>query len=120
MNTKAKEKLIEARKTRGFTQQDVANELCIDVSCYSKRESGHAKIRIEEWVKIAKVLNVPVETIYEEDEKHSFTFKDNATGNHCANGLVITVPEFFIETQRKYVQKLEEENAELKQLLMKK
>ncbi|MCL2042193.1 MAG: helix-turn-helix domain-containing protein [Bacteroidales bacterium] len=118
MNSGA-EKLIEMRKARGFTQKDMADRLKLDVSGYSKRESGQTKIRIGQWVELAKMLNVPVDDIYEEDETQSWTFKDNATGNYGANTIYITVPEALMETQLKYMRKLEEEISELKQLLVK-
>jgi transcriptional regulator with XRE-family HTH domain len=114
-----KEKLIEMRNLRGFTQKDIAEKLNMEVSGYSRRETGDTKIRINEWMKLAKILNVPLEDIYEEDEKQSLNFNDNATGNYGANNinhLYITVPEAFMETQMKYIQKLEEEIAELKLL----
>ena len=116
---KAKEKLIEMRKIRGFTQKDMADRLHLEVSSYNRRENGETKIRIGQWVELAKMLNVPLENIYEEDENTSVTFKDNATGNYGANNMYITVPEALMETQLKYIQKLEEEIKEFKQLLMK-
>jgi transcriptional regulator with XRE-family HTH domain len=116
---RAKEKLIEMRKAKGFTQKDIADSLNMEVSGYSRRESGLTKIRIEEWVKLAKMLNVPVENIHEEDENQSITIKDNAVGDNCTNIFSITISETLLETLLKYNRKLEEENAELK-LLMKK
>jgi transcriptional regulator with XRE-family HTH domain len=119
---KKKEKLIETRKSKGFTQKDMADRLHLEVSNYNKRERGETKIRIEQWVELAKMLGVPLENIYEESENPSITFNDNATGKCCANNInnvYITVPEALLETQLKYIQKLEEENKELKQLLMK-
>jgi len=117
---KEKEKLIEMRKLRGLTQQDMADRLHLEVSGYSKREIGRTKIDIEQWVELAKILNAPVGDIYEEDENASITFKDNANVNYGKNNTYITVHEALMETQLKYIKKLEEENAELKQLLMKK
>jgi len=120
---RTKEKLIEMRKARGFTQKDMADRLHLEVSSYHRRESGETKIRIEQWVELAKMLGVPLENIYEEDENQSLTFKDNATGKCCANNINnihISVPESLLETQQKYIQRLEEENKDLKQLLMKK
>jgi transcriptional regulator with XRE-family HTH domain len=119
MENRAKEKLIEMRKLRGLKQKDVADRLKMEVSGYSKRENGQRKISISHWVELAKILNVPVDDIYEEDETQSWIFKDNATGNYGASNIYITVPEAFMETQMKYIRKLEEEVAELKQLIMK-
>jgi transcriptional regulator with XRE-family HTH domain len=122
MNNRAKEKLIEVRKERGLTQKDIADRLHLEVSGYSRRESGETKIRIEQWVELAKMLNVSLERIYEEDENQSFTFNDSTIGDFCAsniNNVSITVLESVLETYQKYIRKLEEEIAELKLLIKK-
>jgi transcriptional regulator with XRE-family HTH domain len=117
---RSKEKLIEMRKARGFTQKDMADRLHLEVSGYSRRENGETKIRIEQWVELAKMLAVPLENIYEEDENQSFTFNDSTVGDYCAcNNVTINVPEALLETQQKYIRKLEEEIIELKQLIKK-
>jgi transcriptional regulator with XRE-family HTH domain len=118
-----KQKLIEVREAKGLTQQQVAEKLCIDASCYNRRESGQTKIRISQWAELAKILDVPLENIHEEDEKQTMIFNDNAIGSYCANNINninITVPETLLETQQKYIRKLEDEIKELKQQLMKK
>ena len=81
-------------------------------------------IKNEEWEKLAKILNVPVDDIYESDELQSFTCKDNASSNHLGtnNGTnyFYTIPEFILESLQDYITKLKEENKELKQVLEKK
>ena len=118
---KAKEKLIEMRKLRGLTQKDMADRLHLEVSSYSRRESGETKIRIGQWVELAKMLNVPVDDIYEEDENQSLTFNDSTVGDYCAlsnvQNISINVPEALLEIQQKYIRKLEEEIVELKRLV---
>jgi transcriptional regulator with XRE-family HTH domain len=37
-------KLIEVRKLKGFSQQQIAEQLFMDVSCYNRREKGQVKI----------------------------------------------------------------------------
>lgn len=66
---------LETRKQKGFSQQQVAEHLCIDVSNYSRREKGQVKISSNEWEKIASLLNVPVEEIYESEESNFFVFR---------------------------------------------
>ena len=46
-----------------------------------------------------------------------FVCKDNATGNYQGNNHIYSIPEFLLESQRKYITKLEEENAALKEKL---
>jgi len=43
-----KTKLLEVRKSKRFSQQQIAEQLNMDVSCYSKRENGQVYMKIEE------------------------------------------------------------------------
>lgn len=63
-----KEKLYRARKAKDYTQQQIADLLSTDLSNYNRKENGNVRIIKEEWEKIAKFLNVPIEEIYEEDD----------------------------------------------------
>jgi transcriptional regulator with XRE-family HTH domain len=107
-------KLITARSKKGFTQQQIALKLNMDVSNYNRREKGQIKISNNEWEKLSKILEVPIEDIFESEESNFFVFKDNSTGNYLGTNNFYTIPEFLIENQRKYIQKLEEENQKLK------
>ena len=115
--TMEKIKLIEARKSKGLSQQQLAEKLCMDVSNYNRREKGQSKISHSEWEKLSKILNVPVEEIYENEEANLFVFKDSSIGNYLGTNHIYSVPEYLLETQRKYITKLEEEINGLKKLL---
>ena len=104
-----KKRLISARLIKGFTQQQIADNLNMDVSNYNRREKGLVKIINSEWEKLSKTLGLPIEEIYESEERVFLVFKDNPNENHF-----YAMPEYFLENQRKYIQKLEEENQELK------
>ena len=112
-----KTKLIQTRTKKGFTQQQVADYLNMDISNYSRREKGTVKIINNEWEKLSKFLTVNVEEIYEAEESMVFICKDNATGNYQGNNHIYSIPEYMLESQRKYIAKLEEENHILKQKL---
>lgn len=108
-----KTKLISARSKKGLTQKQIASKLNMDVSNYNRREKGQMKISNSEWEKLSKILEVPIEEIYESEESNFFVFKDNATDNISTNNFY-TIPEYLLDNQRKYIQKLEEENQDLK------
>jgi transcriptional regulator with XRE-family HTH domain len=114
-----KTKLIQARTKRGFTQQQLAEALCVDVSNYNRREKGQIKISNTEWEKLSKILETPVEEIYESEESNFFVFRDNSTGNYLGNNNIYSIPEYFLETQKKYIEKLEKEIQELKNTIEK-
>ena len=109
-----KTKLINARTKKGFTQSQLANELCVDVSNYNRREKGQIRISNNEWEKIAKFLEIPVEDIFESEENNFFVFKDQSTGNYLGTNHIYSIPEYFLENQKKYNEKVEEENLNLK------
>lgn len=111
-----KTRLIEARKRRNVSQEKMADILCMDVSNYNRREKGTAKISVQEWQKIAETLEVPLEEIYENEESMVMIFNDNAVGN--GNGIIVNnnynIPLSLLESQKKYIEKLEAEIEELK------
>jgi len=114
-----KNKLLEARKSKRFSQNYIAEKLCMDVSSYSRRENGQIKIHITEWEKLAKILEVPLQEIFEPDESQSFICKDNASGNYQETNHIYAVPELLLESQQKYIKTLEEKITGLELLLQK-
>ncbi|MCE4067053.1 helix-turn-helix domain-containing protein [Chryseobacterium gleum] len=122
-----KEKLRNARKVKGITQQQIADIIATDVSNYSRKESGDVSIRKDEWEKIARFLDVPVEDIYEEeDAKQINNFENNTNSNNIgtlSNNEIGTVsgnyycniPEFLLENQRDYIEHLKKENQRLQE-----
>jgi transcriptional regulator with XRE-family HTH domain len=117
-----KEKLRNVRKRKGFTQQQVAEYIATDVSNYSRKESGDVKIFHDEWEKIARFLEVPVEEIYEEEEAKQINNFDNITGssgfgNNINGNLYCNVPEFLLESQRELIEMLKKENQRLQEEL---
>ena len=88
----------------------------MDVSKYNRKEKGKLSMRHEEWEKIAEYLGVPIEEIYKTEQHQIIICKDQAVGigvNNWTNN-VYTIPEFILDSQRKYIQKLEEEIKRLK------
>ncbi|WP_294243163.1 helix-turn-helix transcriptional regulator [uncultured Chryseobacterium sp.] len=61
-------KLIIMRKSKKITQLDMATYLKISQTQYYKRESGVVKISEQEWQKIATLLDVSVDDIFEEQD----------------------------------------------------
>ncbi len=114
-----KTNLIRIRTKRSYSQQFMAIKMCMDVSTYNRKEKGSVKIREDEWQKLAVILQVPIEDIYEPEEVHHFVFKDNADGNYLRTNHIYSIPEHILESQRKYIEKLEQEILDLKSKLNK-
>ncbi|KMQ68007.1 hypothetical protein ACM39_09045 [Chryseobacterium sp. FH2] len=108
------EKLRSLRKQKGISQEKMAKILGTDTSNYSRKERGEVRIFDDEWEKMAKTLEVPLEDIKGEEAKFSFQFENSTFHDHSGSNITYSnVPDFFLETQRKYIEKLEKENAVL-------
>jgi len=110
------EKLRNLRKAKGMSQEKMAKILSTDTSNYSRKERGETKMRDEEWEKLAKALDVPVEEIKEENNSgivhnDNSTFNDNS-GNYYNQNF--TIPNSIIENLQDYINLLKEENKSLK------
>jgi len=108
-----KNKLINTRNNKGYSQECMAAYLNINKSSYSRKENGEIHIHNYEWKKLSEVLEVPFEEIYESEDGMIFIFNDNSTGNGN-NVTNYTIPNSVWESQKKYIEKLEEENQNLK------
>jgi len=109
-------RLISRRKESNISQAAIAEKLCMDASNYNRREKGQIRISPHEWKKLADILEVPVEEIYEPEDNQVFVCKDNSTVHYLNQGTnnIYSVPEHLLETQRKYIAILENEIVELK------
>lgn len=111
-----KNKLIRTRKAK-YTQENMAKLLHMSQSQYQRRETGEIKISDEEWGKIAKVLDVEIEDIKEEDVVQSIINNyDNSSGSyspHINNNY--NIPEFMLKSMEEYLDILKQENRQLKE-----
>ncbi|AZB34130.1 helix-turn-helix transcriptional regulator [Chryseobacterium bernardetii] len=118
-----KEKLRLIRKQKGYTQQQVADFIATDVSNYSRKESGDVRIVKEEWDKLARFLDVPLDEIYEEEEATIVVnndhpiFNDQSAGGINNQNQYNNIPGSIIENLQGYIALLKEENARLKEEL---
>lgn len=112
-----KQRLISKRTEKNLTQEEIAFRLGMSQSQYSRREAGTTKISKKEWDKIAKVLETSLEEIYEPEDGVYIINNENANGNFGNNNTYNAFSDFAVETMRKYIEKLEEENLKLRQEL---
>jgi len=111
------EKLRTLRKQKGYTQQQIADLLATDVSNYSRKENGDVRIFDDEWEKLAKALEVPVEDIREEktsqiQHNDKPTLNDNSSINY---NQYCNIPEYLLENQQEYINLLKEQIKALKE-----
>jgi DNA-binding XRE family transcriptional regulator len=106
-----KNKLIEKRIEKGYSQKEVAQMIGKEISGYNRRENGTVKISRNEWNKLAEVLECDFKDIYEPDDNVYVINGDYAQGNFGNNGTFNQTPEYLLELQQKYIAKIEEENT---------
>lgn len=108
--------LKEYRLKKGFTQKEMAKEMAMEQTTYSRKENGKSPITENEWERFAKVLDVSMEELKKEGENipknENCTFNDNSIGIQ-----IVSMPKEAWEVILKYNTKLEEENAQLKEQL---
>ena len=108
------EKLKKIREEKGMSQEKMAKILSTGISSYSRKESGKTKIHDDEWEKMAKALDVPVEELKGKIEgivhNNNSTFNDNS-GNY---NQYYTIPNSIIENLQDYISLLKKENQLLK------
>lgn len=112
-----KTKLLETHIKKGFSQEQIASMLGMTQSNYSRKENGNSRISKQEWERLSKVLDVTVDDIFEGEDNHIFIFQDHSTGNYNGTNNIYSIPqhiEQLLDTQRKYIEKLEKEIEDLK------
>lgn len=112
------EKLKNLRKQRGYTQEYMSKIISTDVSNYSRKENDEVRIYDDEWEKLAKALDVPVEEIKEERSSKvvnndNLTFNDQSANNNF--NQYYNIPNSIVENLQSYIKVLEEQVGALKE-----
>lgn len=110
-----KEKLKDARTRKGLSQEELVDCIGMTQPNYSRRENGKHPISNTEWIKMAKVLKVNKDDIYEEDDVKAVykNIKENSPVNISGNVHYFNMPDFVLE----HIDFLKEENRILKERL---
>lgn len=110
-----KQRLIQKRKDRGFSQEEMAAKISMQQSQYSRRENGSVRITKKEWDKMAKALNTDLSEIYEPHDGVYVVNNENANGEYSGSqNHFHNIPDYVLESMNKYIKKLEKEIMELK------
>ena len=111
-------KIRDIRKEKGFTLENMADELEISHTSYRNIENNQCKLTVERLIGIAEILEVPTSELL--DEKASYVYnqknQDNAIGHlDCGNYY-----QENKELMQDYVASLKAEIEFLKNLLLNK
>lgn len=95
--------LKNARLNKGLSQETLADLIGMTQCNYSRRENGKKEITLNEWTKIANVLNVNLDEIYQ-------PFVNNAISDITNDSQI----QIELKSKSIYIKSLEKENAFLK------
>jgi len=109
-------KLKTVRKNKGFSQGQMAKALATDASNYSRKERGEVKIYEDEWQKLSKVLDVPIDELKESERNFSFQYDNSTFHDHSGSNVnYYNIPNFIVENLQEYINLLKEEVQRLKE-----
>lgn len=106
------------RELKSITREDIASELGMSLSGYSKLERGEVDITLTKVYKIAEILKVSIEQLLNFDATQIF----NVSNNNSVQGIgahADTMNFFSDDYKEKYIKMLETEIERLKILLNK-
>ena len=113
-----KENLRNARKSKGYTQEQLAEVICRTPTNYCRKENGEIKISKDEWKRLAKFLDVSEEEIFEEDDNKFAINTENQTGDNIGSyNYYNNVNEEMLSHIMDYMKFLKKENEALKKKL---
>jgi transcriptional regulator with XRE-family HTH domain len=99
------------REIKNLTRDQLASELDMSLSGYSKLERGEVELTVSRLYQIAEVLQVPPSEILNFDASRVF----NISNNNIVNGIEVSTQHIHHDDYReKYIKMLEEEINRLK------
>ncbi|WP_262497954.1 helix-turn-helix domain-containing protein [Chryseobacterium sp. HMWF035] len=106
------------REEKGMSQEKMAKILSTGISSYSRKENGKSKIHDDEWEKLAKALDVPVEDL-KEDLISGVVHNENSTFNDTSNSgnyynQNFNIPNSVLENLQDYISLLKRDIELLK------
>jgi transcriptional regulator with XRE-family HTH domain len=108
------EKLLNLRKQKGLTQEQLACDLKVSSSTISNYELGLTKPDIEVLCKISEYFHIPVQNLVS-DEQYTFVNYENSGGNNgCVN---VCYPEKLIEQYEMRLKEKDEMIAMLRKMM---
>lgn len=102
------------REQKGISQDYMAMELGISQSTYTKLERGEVNLYVDRLLKIAKVLNIGLARIFDENANNSFNVNTYDTSSNF-NQVIENQFNDSKELIKKLQNTLESENQHLKE-----
>jgi transcriptional regulator with XRE-family HTH domain len=95
------QKIKKIRRLKGFKRADMAKELQISLSAYSRIEKEEVKIYLETLDKLAKVFKMEIKDILNFDENAGFTTNNKSKKHVAKTNDFETVKKLLIQINKK-------------------
>lgn len=100
------------RELKDITRDYMSSELAMTSSGYSKIERGEVDITLKKLFKIAEILNVKINQLFDFDINSVFNYKGTNLQSHNKKSKMIVTSNAYLY---KYIKLLERENKRLKE-----
>jgi transcriptional regulator with XRE-family HTH domain len=112
------QKIKDIRNVKGFSYENMADELKISTSAYRKIENNDTKLTVERLFQISEILQTPVNKLLGEKLSNVFYQNNNESGTLIGNqNFENYYHQENRETTQKLVQTMEQEILHLKEEL---
>jgi transcriptional regulator with XRE-family HTH domain len=107
-------KIAEIRSKKGFSYENMAQDLELSTSAYRKIETGETKLTVERLVDISKILETPLNDLLDTESQKNFSqeIRENATGYQAVDNENIYYE--YSEVSKKLIEVYEQQIKELK------
>jgi transcriptional regulator with XRE-family HTH domain len=107
------DKIKQLRELKGISRKELAAEIGLSLSGYSKLERGETDLPLSKLYRISEVLEVEVSKILDFDAQKVFNISNNQTVQGIGTEELHLHNHISVHTE-KYITMLETENARLK------
>ena len=107
-------KIILLRSKKGYTYENMANELFITTAAYRKIETGETKLSMERLFKIAEILQESVYSLIETTEGNVINQTNNE--NSIGNQYIKKIENFYQENKEVYDKLLKSKDEQIELL----
>ncbi|GHT17589.1 hypothetical protein FACS189429_1980 [Bacteroidia bacterium] len=111
------QKIKNIRNIKGFSYENMADELKISISAYRKIENNETKLTVERLFQIAEILQTPVNKLLDSKLQNVFYRNNNKSGrfNSTCYDFDNYCHQENCDTTQKLIQILERENRHLRE-----
>ena len=107
------EKIAQYRNRKGYTYENVADELELTTAAYRKIETGETKLSVERLFRISNILETPIDELLDLDKNH---FIQN---NYNNESIVSQRIENFYQENKEITEQLIKAKDQLIEILQK-